>query len=518
MLRRYVQYWPRSLYGCWQMKAAIYTRVSSEMQTDGHSLDAQLSACRRLCVDRGWEIAREYTDVESARTTERPQFQQMLIDAEWHQFGVIVVHKLDRFSRSVTDTLSTLRQLDGYNVALVSISEQFDFTTPMGKVLLTMLSAFAQWYLDNLSAETSKGKRARAEQGQWNGWVPFGYSVNYIKDGGDGLPRPDPVTAPGVVMAFEQYATDQYTDREIATLLNQADYRPRARGTRGLRLWSKDSVRYMLDNRFYVGEVQHRGQWRKGQHEPIIPYEVFAAAEAVRLRRRGHRGGALSRRGRVFPLSGLARCQRCGAPMRGYSCKTTQIRYYRDPAYDQCRTCGQRLVPAQQAEDALGSFLSGLRLPQEWQAHVLHLVKQSAEAHDTEHTEGRLRNSITRLQQMYQWGHVEQGEYLSERTRLEAELAGLLPVPTPNLDRAAELLQNFSVLWDAARPSERRSILRSLLDAVYLDAEHGPVTAIQPKPDLAVLFTLTQAGTTGVIPSPVRVLMPTLAGTASLWH
>ena len=498
------------------MKAAIYTRVSSEMQTDGHSLDAQLSACRRLCADRGWVIVTEYTDVESARTTERPQFQQMLIDAEWGQFDVIVVHKLDRFSRSVTDTLSTLRQLDGYNVSLVSISEQFDFTTPVGKVLLTMLSAFAQWYLDNLSAETSKGKRARVDQGHWNGMIPFGYTVEYVKDGGDGIPREDPQTAPGVRLAFESYATDQYSDREIAQLLNQADYRPQAaRASRGLALWSKDSVRYLLSNRFYIGQVQHHGQWKPGRHEGIISADLFMLCQTVRQRRHGYRGGAVSRRGRVFPLSGLARCQRCGSAMRGYSCQTTQIRYYRDPAYDQCRSCSQRMVRAQEAEDALGEFLSTIQLPEQWQQRVLQLVRESAEQNDAEQTAARLRGSIQRLQQMYQWGHIEQQEYLGERTRLEAELAALLPAPAPNLERAAEMLQNFGAIWQAARPEERRSILRTLLDAVYLDAENGPVTAIQPKPDLAVLFTLTQAGTTGVPSSPVRVLSALSARTRS---
>ena len=118
------------------MKAAIYTRVSSEMQTDGHSLDAQLSACRRLCADRGWAIVTEYTDVESARTTVRPQFQQMLIDAEWGQFDVIVVHKLDRFARDRYDSARYRHKLKKNGVRLVSVLENLD-DSPESVIMLS---------------------------------------------------------------------------------------------------------------------------------------------------------------------------------------------------------------------------------------------------------------------------------------------------------------------------------------------------------------------------------------------
>ncbi|HIQ01296.1 MAG TPA: recombinase family protein, partial [Anaerolineales bacterium] len=131
------------------MRAAIYSRVSSaELQLDGFSLDAQRAACERLAQERGWEVMAIYTDPGvSARATQRPQFQQMVEDARAGRFDVIIVHKLDRFSRSVVDVLMTLRE-EELGVTLVSATESFDFTTPTGRAMLTVMAAFAQWYLE----------------------------------------------------------------------------------------------------------------------------------------------------------------------------------------------------------------------------------------------------------------------------------------------------------------------------------------------------------------------------------
>jgi DNA invertase Pin-like site-specific DNA recombinase len=253
------------------------------MQLEGYSLDAQLTTCRRLAELRGWDVVCVYTDEESAKTAVgRPAFQRMMQSARSGQFDVIIVHKLDRFARSVEDMLSYLRELEEINVALVSATEQFDFSTPMGRLLLTMLAAFAQWYLDNLSHETAKGKLARAEAGMWNGEIPFGYTAQYRKDGGDGQARPDEHEAQGVHLAFERYAIGKYSDNDIADILNEAGYRPKGRGERALELFSKDSVRDLLQNRFYLGEVRYKRQRHKGVHQAIISQELFDLCQKVR--------------------------------------------------------------------------------------------------------------------------------------------------------------------------------------------------------------------------------------------
>ena len=163
-------------------RAALYVRVSTEEQVEGYSLEAQDRAGRLYCDAHGWEIIDVYRDEgRSARTDDlarRPAFQQLLADAEAGHFDVIVVHKLDRFSRNLRVTLETLERLQTWGVGFVSISEQMDFTTPIGKVVLATLAAFAQYYSDNLSLETKKGKAERKAQGLYNGLLPFGVKRN----------------------------------------------------------------------------------------------------------------------------------------------------------------------------------------------------------------------------------------------------------------------------------------------------------------------------------------------------
>lgn len=479
------------------MRAAIYTRISSEMQVNGYSLDAQLTACQRLAAERGWQVVATYSDTESGRTTARPQFRQMLQDAERGLFDVIIVHKLDRFSRSVTDTLVLLKRLEALGVSLISISEQFDFTTPVGKVLLTMLSAFAQWYLDNLSQETKKGKRARAERGHWNSAIPFGYTITYLKDGGDGMARPDPATAKGVRLAFESYATGQYSDADVARILNAAGYRPQGRGKRALKLWSKDTVRVLLRNRFYIGEVSYHGQWFPGQHEPLVSRELFERCQQVRARRRHKYGCTAPRKSRIYPLSGIAYCARCGTRMRGMSVRGGR-RYYRDPAADRGIDCDQRFVIAQDAEDALGEFLSALHLPDDWKEQILHQVeRQAGNSRSYEQQRRRITMQLSRLKDLYKMGDINKEEYVTERNQLKAQLAALQPPQLPDLERAAALLNNFGAIWRAASQLERKQIVHTLLDAVYLDSKSGPVVAIRPRAAFAKILQLSQLSRTG---------------------
>ncbi len=233
------------------LRAAIYHRVSSEEQIEGYSLDAQARATRAYCDAQCWVVAREYRDEgKSARTddlSKRPQFNEMLTDADLGLLDVIVVHKLDRFSRNLRVTLETFDRLQRRGVSFVSISEQMDFTTSIGKVMLATLAAFAQYYSDNLATEVAKGKRERKAQGLYNGVLPFG-----LKKNSDRIPVPDPETYPGLLLAFRLAAAGK-SDREVAEALNTDGYR--TTGNWGRNPFKKDTVRRMLMNRFYLGEL-----------------------------------------------------------------------------------------------------------------------------------------------------------------------------------------------------------------------------------------------------------------------
>jgi DNA invertase Pin-like site-specific DNA recombinase len=297
------------------IRVRCYYRYSSDEQSDGWSIEAQDKACRAFIASRpDWQhIGQPYIDEAwSGKTVNRPAFQQMLQDARSGQFDVIVCHKLDRFSRSLVDVLLTLDELQKYNVTFASATESIDFTSPSGRMMLVMLAFFAQWYVENLSAETTKGKKERFDQGLYNGDLRFGYSKDE-----DGKPTPNS-DAEGVRLAY-QWCAQGKTDAEIATLLNQAGYRTyrliknnRKKATpetdpKLRRPWTKDSVasllragQFYLGNTEYIGEgerkrrtqAQQRGegyamqkQLKMGTHPTILSEELYKRAVAARLQR-----------------------------------------------------------------------------------------------------------------------------------------------------------------------------------------------------------------------------------------
>ncbi len=146
-------------------RAGIYERVSSEEPVEGYSLHAQDRATRAYCEAHGWTIQRVYRDEgRSARTddlTDRPDVARMAAEAEAGLIDVVVVHRLERFSRNLLATLETLQRLEAAGVGFVSINDPMDFTTPIGKVVLANPAAFAQYHSDHLAGEVWKGKTER---------------------------------------------------------------------------------------------------------------------------------------------------------------------------------------------------------------------------------------------------------------------------------------------------------------------------------------------------------------------
>ncbi|MEA3375437.1 MAG: recombinase family protein [Chloroflexota bacterium] len=473
------------------MRAAIYTRVSSkELQADGYSLAAQERTCRRLAKSRDWEIAQVFTDTESARTTDRPSFKKMLRQAEAGRFGVLIVHKLDRFSRSVVDQLNAFDALTKAGVGFVSATEgNFDFSTPAGRLQMTVLGAVNEWYVNNLSAEVSKGLKARAEAGMWLGEVPYGYDCDYKKDGGNGLAYPNEEEAEGVRLAFRKYATGSYSYRDVAEILNQAGYRPRGRGDRALSRFSKDTINVLLTNRFYIGDVEYKGEHYPGLHEPIVSRDLFDRVQDARTRRTYALGTRAPANSRIYPLTGIARCARCGAPMRGSL--SSGRRYYRDPAHDQCRGCDQPMVRALEAEAALRRHLQALSVPLDWR-HRLRAMISETRPHtgDVEESRRHYEEQLDRLKQLYIVGDISRRSYERERDGLQSRLVALNPLQMPLLAQAADLLENIDVAWEEADPRKEKQIAHTLLQAVYLDSEIGPVVGIEPKHTLKPLFQL----------------------------
>ncbi len=280
-----------------KMRYAAYIRISSEDQVGNFSMDAQERGIQTWVTGQGGLLVNIYKDeAKSARTADRPAFQQMRKDARQGKFDALVVHKFDRFARNRTDALAikSLLRYD-YGVKVFSVTEPSeDSDGPMGALIEGIMESVADWYSKNLASEVAKGKKERTQQGFHNNIAPFGYRKDEDK-----VLVPDEVEAEGLRLAFEMYATDQYSDMEIATMLNERGYK-----TKRGRRFSKDTARDFLQNRTYTGKVRYQKterhsdgsrcktgtiEWFDGQHEALVSDELFEQCQEVRRKRASHR-------------------------------------------------------------------------------------------------------------------------------------------------------------------------------------------------------------------------------------
>ena len=161
-----------------RLRSAGYVRVSDESQVEGHSLDAQRNEITRWCKQNDYELVRIYSEEGRSAHTERidrrGELVALLRAAEAGDFDVVVVHNIDRWSRNVGVQRQALQRLGDAKVGFASVREDIDFTTPAGRLLLTMIGGVAEFFSDQLGFHISKAQRQRAESGLPVGPVPFG--------------------------------------------------------------------------------------------------------------------------------------------------------------------------------------------------------------------------------------------------------------------------------------------------------------------------------------------------------
>ena len=160
----------------------IYTRVSTAMQVEGFSLDAQKEKLRKYAKFQDLFIAGEYTDEgKSGKNIEgRPEFQRMLEDIESgkDKISYVLVFKLSRFGRNAADSLNALQCMEDYGVNLICVEEGIDSSKDSGKLMISVLSAVAEIERENILVQTMEGRKQKAREGKWNGgFAPYGYKL-----------------------------------------------------------------------------------------------------------------------------------------------------------------------------------------------------------------------------------------------------------------------------------------------------------------------------------------------------
>jgi site-specific DNA recombinase len=230
------------------MRAVIYTRVSSAEQADnGHSLTVQLDKCRSYCVSRGWKEVRHYCDagISGRRFDNRPELQRMLSDTD---YDVIVVASLSRFGRNTREILNSVTSKKGTDFVFLDL--QIDTSTPMGKVILTMMSALAELESDQIGIRTKEViKYRKGNKQSYCGNTPLGYRNN-----GNG----DMVVIPAemfTVQSIFQMYKDGRTLTNIATTLN----RKGLKGKNGGR-FAAATIKQIINNPIYANDIREQSE------------------------------------------------------------------------------------------------------------------------------------------------------------------------------------------------------------------------------------------------------------------
>jgi site-specific DNA recombinase len=280
------------------VRCAIYTRVSTDQGLDQefNSLDAQYDAASAYIKSQahaGWGLIRSRYDDGgySGGSTDRPDLQRLLDDIRARKIDVIVVYKVDRLTRSLADFAKLVELFDAQGVSFVSVTQQFNTTTSMGRLTLNVLLSFAQFEREVTSERIRDKIAASKRKGLWvGGPLPLGYQM---KDGKIAVVEDE---AERVRLIFRRYRelggvnalVRDLRDKDIRTKI-----RMRSTGaTHGGILFERGSLFYLLRNRFYIGEVKYKGEILPGEQPAIMDRELFDAVQQKLTDQWSHRNHA----------------------------------------------------------------------------------------------------------------------------------------------------------------------------------------------------------------------------------
>jgi site-specific DNA recombinase len=277
------------------VRCAIYTRVSTEQGLDQefNSLDAQYdtaSAYIKSQAHAGWTLIRSRYDDGgySGGSTDRPDLQRLLEDIRARKIDVIVVYKVDRLTRSLADFAKLVELFDAHRVSFVSVTQQFNTTTSMGRLTLNVLLSFAQFEREVTSERIRDKIAASKRKGIWvGGNLPLGYEM---KDGKIAIVEEE---AELVRSIFKRYL-ELGSVNELVRDLRERNIRTKAKrlstgATRGGIPFGRGALYYLLGNHFYIGEVKYKNEILPGEQPLIMDRALFEAVRKKSLAQWSHR-------------------------------------------------------------------------------------------------------------------------------------------------------------------------------------------------------------------------------------
>ncbi len=418
------------------MRGIIYTRVSSDEQVKGTSLESQEQQCRTYCDQKGIEVVAIFRDEgESAKTTNRTEFLRALeyLRKNKGKAQAFVVLRLDRFARNTEDHFSVRKILTDYGVALHSVTEPIG-SGPAEKFIETVLAGAAQFENDIRKIRCTDGLIKKVDQGFWPWKPPVGYLSSGSKRRGERKTTPDtidPEAGPLISRAFKEYLTGLYTQKAIAAMLEEwglSRYRK-----------TKTNIQFvdrMLQNPYYAGILVN--PWTRkeirGKHEPLITHEQFQRVQLIRQDRGYNHSPKRLRTHPDFPLRRTALCDACGGPLTGAWSSSRGKRF----AYYRCYTPGCQLLYASllkkdvendfdralRAVSARPDFIEALKAKviTVWQAKYR---AYNSEAETYKRQLDVLEERRQRIYEMREEGSYTKEEFIARKQQVDNELAAV---------------------------------------------------------------------------------------------
>ena len=451
------------------MTAVIYARYSSDNQRE-ESIEGQIRECTAYAEKNGITVVKHYIDrALSAKTDNRPDFQQMIKDSEKRLFDIVLVWKLDRFARNRYDSAHYEYQLERNHVKLVSATEPIS-DSPAGIMVKSMLTGMAEYYSAELSEKVVRGMTENVLKGKYNGGtIPIGFKVDEEK-----FFQIDPLKAPFVVEAFQRY-NDGATMKELMNWLNDSGVT-----TNRNQKFTYNSVQKLLTNKRYIGENHFKDIVMPDSIPAIVDKDLF---EEVQLKiKKNSRAPARHKAEDDYLLTTKLFCGMCGAMMFG-ECGTGRNKvvhhYYKCATAKRFKTCKKKTVRKEWLEDLV--VTETMKLIQD-DAVIDAIVAEVMELQDQENTtlpllEKQMReveNGIENMLNAIQAG-VLTNSTKSRLEKLEAQQKELEVRIAEEKIARPRLSENQVRFWltrfrklDPNVKSHRETLINTFVNAVYL--------------------------------------------------
>lgn len=478
------------------MRVVIWARVSSREQREGYSLDAQLRACRAKAEREGWAVAREFVVAESAkRGAERIAFNEMYDwvrrNARKEAIKFVLSHKLDRICRNMRDAVRMQELEDSVGIELSFVDNEFG-PGAAGALSFNVMAAVAQYYSDNLRTEVIKGQLEKARQG----WFPVGAPYGYVNSPDRDKPiQLHAAESKAVIRMFELYSRGGMTFDSLADQLEAEGHVYRL----SQRRFYRTALSYMLNNRFYVGDLIWSGETFPGKHPPLVDRARFDRCQEI-LHGKNRRVG----KPQLLLSGGLFRCAHCGCAITGERIRKRLVNggfnahvYYRcannDPSPDHPKVRWR----ADALEQAIVADLSEMRIESveiaAWFRTSLTAALQDLVARGREQRELLTRKHAEyvamkeRLLAGYLAGAIDESTLQAKSVEINGQLAATRDMLErcgdmggsrgDNALAAFDWSQEAATAWQGSNSEQKRAIL----DALSLNRTLSATTLCVPK-------------------------------------